>query len=105
MMRVRGIELRYLLTWLLCHGGPCGVGELLDRLEAYGFDVGGRPSKTVSDALRWEIARGRLIRSSRDWYMIGDIPRATEDRIHKRVLQLRIQAGTLSADRAAAYGF
>ena len=104
-MRVRGTDLRYLLTWLLCQDGPCGVGELIDRLAIYGIDVEGRPSKTVSDALRWEIRRGRLIRPHRDWYMLGDIPRSTEDRIHKRVLRLRVQAGTLSEERAVLYDF
>ena len=92
LMRVRGIELRYLPTWLVCHDGPCGVAELVDRLEQYGFEPGGRASKTVSDALRWEVRRGRLLRLERDWYMIGDIPRATEYRIHQRVIQLRVRA-------------
>ncbi|MGW0161238.1 hypothetical protein ACWDUN_18210 [Mycobacterium sp. NPDC003323] len=102
-MSVRGTDLRYLLVWMLWDEGPCGVSELVDRLASFGFGVDGRPSKTISDALRWEVRRGRLMRPYRDWYMLGDIPRSTEYRIHKRVLRLRVQAGTLSEDRAALY--
>ena len=102
-MHVRGTDLRYLLVWLLIHDGPCGVGELVDRMAFYGLGVDGRPTKTVSDALRWEVRRGRVFRPFRDWYMLGEIPRATEHRIHKRVLALRVQAGTLSAERAELY--
>lgn len=102
-MNVRGTDLRYVLVWLLIHQGPCGVGELVDRLAAYGMGVDGRPSKTVSDALRWEVRRGRLMRPDRDWYMLGEVPRSTEHRIHKRVLGLRVKAGTLSAERAAPF--
>lgn len=84
-LRVRGVELRYLLTWLLSHEGPATVAELIDRLTVCGFEVAGRPSKTVSDALRWEMGHGRVWPRGRGRYSVAEMPRATEHRIEKRV--------------------
>jgi hypothetical protein len=61
----RGIELRYALTLHLAQQGPATIAELIDALTYHGFSVGGRPSKAVSDALRWEIGRGRVNRLAR----------------------------------------
>src|SRR6185503_18298978 len=96
LRRVRGIELRYLLTWCLAHHGPMSVAELIDYVAMLGFDVGGRASKTVSDALRWEMRLGRVCRRGRGWYVPGRIPAATEYRIHQRVSALRARAVELS---------
>ena len=63
LLDVRGIELRYLLTTHLFDHGPATVEELVEALTYQGFDIGGRASKSVSDALRWEIGRGRAIRA------------------------------------------
>ncbi len=57
--------------------------------EAEGFVVAGRPSKTISDALRWEIAHGRAVRLSRATYAPGSMPHSTRHRIAKRVTSLR----------------
>ena len=65
LLDVRGIELRYLLTTHLFDHGPATVEELVEALTYQGFDIGGRASKSVSDALRWEIGRGRAIRVRR----------------------------------------
>ncbi len=97
-LRVRGVELRYLLTWLLAHEGPATVAELIDRLVRNGFDVGGRPSKTVSDALRWEMGHGRVWPRGRGRYRFGEMPRATEYRIEKRVRGLLVRADALSRE-------
>ena len=94
--RVRGIELRYLLTEHLFLQGPATITELVQALASQGFEVGGRPSKSVSDALRWEVSRGRVRRLGRARYGPGWMPRATEYRIHQRVLALRAQTRTLS---------
>jgi len=51
--------------------------------------VQGRPSKAVSDALRWEIEHGRVRRLGRGRYGPAYIPRSTDYRIHQRVLALR----------------
>ena len=86
---LRGIELRYMLAFHLANQGPATVGELIDAVKHQGFSFRGRPSKAVSDALRWEIERGRVHRLGRSRYGPAYIPRSTEYRIHQRVMALR----------------
>jgi hypothetical protein len=93
--RVRGTELRYLLTMHLFIHGPATITELVETLSSQGFEVGYGP-KVVSDALRWEVRRGRVYRRGRGRYGPGWMPRSTEYRIHKRVLALRAEAAELS---------
>jgi hypothetical protein len=89
MKLLRGIELRYVLTFHLANQGPATVAELIEGLRHQGFCVQGRPSKAISDALRWEIEHGRARRLGRGRYGPGYIPRSTDYRIHQRVLALR----------------
>jgi len=91
-IELRGIELRYVLTWYLSHHGPATVGELVAALGEHGFACRGRPSKAISDALRWEMGRDRVRRIGRGVYGARYIPRSTEHRIHQRVLTLRASA-------------
>lgn len=91
-MILHGIELRYVLAMYLAHNGPATVAELVDALGGQGFGFRGRPSKAVSDALRWEMGRGRVRRIGRGVYGPRHIPRSTEHRIHRRVLALRASA-------------
>ncbi|BBX46348.1 hypothetical protein GCM10009641_49340 [Mycobacterium cookii] len=88
-MDLRGTDLRYVLTLHLALHGPATVVELIDALDYHGFCLRGRPSKAVSDALRWEIEHGRVHRLGRGRYGPAYIPRSTEYRIHQRVLALR----------------
>lgn len=89
---LRGTELRYVLTWQLALHGPATIAEMIDALEWHGFCVKGRASKVISDALRWEIGRGRVRRLGRGKYGPAGMPRSTEYRIHQRVLVLRDKA-------------
>jgi hypothetical protein len=89
---LRGIELRYVLTHYLFHHGRCSITELAAELDSRGFTVAGRPSKAISDALRWEREHGRVFRAGRGCYRPASMPRSTEYRIHKRVMTLRAQA-------------
>jgi hypothetical protein len=98
---LRGIELRYVLTIQLAQHGRARVAELLDALTAQGFAVDGRPSKSVSDALRWEMAHGRVRRLGRGVYGPAEMPRSTEYRIRNRVLALRDEARPFVARRRA----
>ena len=91
-MRLRGIELRYVLTMHLSLHGPASIAELANALAWHGFTTGGRDSKSISDALRWEMGHGRVRRLGRGRYGPGCMPRSTEHRIHKRVLALRDRA-------------
>jgi hypothetical protein len=89
---LRGIELRYALTMHLLNDGPASINEMIEGLLARNFSVRGRASKAVSDALRWEIERGRVYRLGRGRYGPADVPRSTEYRIRQRVLALRAAA-------------
>jgi hypothetical protein len=82
---------RYVLTELLFDHGPLRVAEILALLHAEGLVVGGRPSKTVSDALRWEVAHGRVVRLGRGLYGPGHLPRSTRAWIRRRNRLLRSQ--------------
>jgi hypothetical protein len=93
--RLQGIELRYALTMYLLQHGPTTVSELIEAMVWQGFSIGGRPSKQVSDALRWERRRGRVRRLARGLYGPGYVPRATEYRIYQRVLAMRAAAKPL----------
>jgi hypothetical protein len=90
--RLRGYELRCVLTLHLFQHGKATVADLIDVLDFHGFEVAGRASKAVSDALRYEIAHGRVRRLRRGQYGPASMPRATEYRIHQRALALREEA-------------
>ena len=96
---LRGIELRYVLTHYLHHHGTCSIAELAAELASRGFCVQGRPSKAISDALRWERVRGRVFRRGRGRYGPASMPRATEYRIHQRVMALRDAAAEQNPPR------
>ncbi|MBB3606874.1 hypothetical protein FHT40_006567 [Mycolicibacterium sp. BK556] len=96
-LMLRGTNLRYVLTRYLQLNGPTTVAGLVVALDDWGFAVAGRPSKVISDALRWERGHDRVRRRERGRYVatIG-IPRRTEHRINQRVEALRAQARQLS---------
>ena len=96
---LRGVELRYVLTWTLGRDGPATVPELIDALDQDGFEIAGRSSKAVSDALRWEIRYDRVRRLGRGRYGPGGMPRSTEYRIQNRVLELRSTDQLRSTER------
>ena len=93
--QLQGIELRYALTMYLLQHGPTKVDELIEALQWQGFEIPGRPSKHVSDALRWERRRGRVRRIAHGLYGPGFVPRGTEHRIYTRVMAMRAAAKPL----------
>jgi len=95
-LEVRGSDLRYLLTAYLFDCGPSTLDELVDALTYHGFRTAGHTSKAVSDALRWEIGRGRVVRLRRGRYRPGTMPHATAQRIYRRVRALHDEATALS---------
>jgi len=96
---LRATNLRYTLTRLLQLCGPSTVDELVTALRQWGFTVDGRPSKTVSDALRWEMEHDRVRRIGRGLYRAGGMPSGTEYRIIRRVSFLREEATPEDAGR------
>jgi hypothetical protein len=96
---IEGRHLRWILTVFLFRHRVLTLKELVALVERNGFRVGGRPSKTVSDALRWEIRRDRVIRIGRGRYAAGSMPRSTLSWRRARVRALR--AERIGRDRAA----
>ena len=86
---IRGRELRYLLTMQLLESTEVSLDELISGVAASGFALDGRPSKAVSDALRWEDARGRARRVRRGVYQRGSMPRSTYYWIRSQVRALQ----------------
>lgn len=79
---LRRIVLRYFLSELLA-AHPERVWtptELGEALAVRGFHVGGRPAKEISDALRAEVNRGRVLRVGRGRYRSGTVPASTRRR-------------------------
>jgi hypothetical protein len=95
-LEVRGADLRYLLTAYLYDHGASTVDELVDALTYHGFRIVGHASKAVSDALRYEVGRGRVIRLHRGCFCPASMPRDAEHRIHLRVLALHDQVAQMS---------
>ena len=91
--RLDGLDLRYLLTDLICRPPHriWAVKELVAELTAAGFELGDRPSKAVSDHLRTEISRGRVRRHGWGAYGPGSMPDSTRRRIRNRARQRRDQ--------------
>src|SRR3546814_16792653 len=72
-----GRELRYTLTIVLADvRRTLTVPELLEALNRLGLTAAGRPAKTISDALRWEVRKGRVVQLARGRYRTGRIPRS-----------------------------
>ncbi len=92
---LRGRPLRYLLVVILADARrPLTIVELVSRCRADGAHLGERPSKVVSDALRWEVRerRGgvrRVVRLRRGVYAIGEVPDSTMRWIRYRVAEAR----------------
>jgi hypothetical protein len=101
MKKLRGIELRYVLTMHLARHGRSTIRELVDALAFHGFAADEPANKSVSDALRWECRRGRVWHLGRGVYGPGELPRGTEHRIRRRELALRAEAIRYKAGTAA----
>lgn len=84
--RISGTALRHAIcVCLLDAKAPLTLAEVVARLEELAVLVPGRASKTVSDALRWEVRHGRAIRLRRSVYQAGSMPRSTEWWIRRQV--------------------
>lgn len=77
-----GVVLRYAVL-LVMEGvtRPTTVGEIVEAIERYGVRVPERKGKWVSDALRCELRKGRVVRVGRNRY-VGGLP--MPDRTRRR---------------------
>ena len=84
---MRRLHERYiLLEALMRTAGPMSIAELVAVLEARDDAVVGPiPNKWVSDLLRAELSRGRVVRILRGRYGLGIIPGSTARRIRRKV--------------------
>jgi hypothetical protein len=90
--RLAALDLRYVLVVQLVEAGrTVNLRDLVTGVVAAGFVIDGRASKTISDALRWEVRRGRVVRRGRGLYAAGRVPRQTLWRMRRRVAWLRTQ--------------
>src|SRR3954470_15294658 len=93
---LRGLDLRSAIVLLLLdHGRPMPVERMVALLERAGFALGGRPSKTIADALRWEVRRGRVVRVGRGTYAAGAVAKSTKHRMRARVAATRNRTTSL----------
>ncbi len=92
---LRGRGLRFVLVEEIRQRGTMTVAEMVSVVAEHGYTIAGRASKVISDALRWEIARGRIIRVERGVYTYGYTPPATARRI--RLFARRCHAWILAA--------
>jgi hypothetical protein len=79
---------RVVVTLLMGAGSPMTVADLVERLAEARLTTLGRPGKVVSDSLRWEVGRGRVVRVARGTYVLGRMPRSTAFRIRRQGLAL-----------------
>lgn len=81
------LDLRYFLSEAMA-AAPDRVWtppELVAEVERVGFRVTGRAGKVVSDHLRAEVNRGRVVRTGRGRYRTGTIPGTTRRRMQYAV--------------------
>ncbi len=85
---IRGLDLRHAALVVLDRrrGEACTIPEMLEDLAVLGVcPDSARPRKALADALRWEVARGRVERVALGVYAIGYLPRTTRWRAAKAV--------------------
>lgn len=87
-----GIDLRHALLIVLDRRRPepSTIAEMLHDLRGLGlFPAAIGAPKTVSDALRWEVKRGRVVKVHRGLYRIGHLPETTRWRALRRIERTR----------------
>ena len=95
---VTGLSLRY--AALLVMDGvrePTSVQAIALAIERLGVRVPDRKGKWVSDALRCEHRRGRILRVGRDQYVGTRLAERTRRRAARQILDLRRGAGRVAA--------
>ena len=97
-------EIRYLaVAQLIETGRPMTPVELAAAIQSRGVTIrAAKPNKAVSDALRWELAKGRVAKPARGVYVAGRMPRSTKSWICGRARHhYRLAAEQQSRHQAA----
>ncbi len=95
---LRGRGLRFILVDQIRSRRTMTVAEMVGVLSDYGYRLPGRASKVISDALRWELARGRVVRVARGVYAYGRAPQTTARRIRLFASNTRFKFNSFSCD-------
>ena len=61
------------------------IAELVRAIERMGIPIPPPANKTLSDALRWEVGRGRIVKWRRGEFRLGTLARATEYGMRQRI--------------------
>lgn len=74
---------------LLSTARPVSIGEVIDALARRRVRVGGgqEPHKAVSDALRYQVSIGRVVRVGRGCYAVVHVPPGIAKRVRRRLRQ------------------
>ena len=94
---LRGRGLRFVLVSELMTSGELTVAELVEIVARRGYRLAGRPSKVISDALRWEVRRSRVARIARGRYRFLGAPASTARRIRLLAAAAREWIGQVRA--------
>lgn len=87
---ITGRPLRVLIVDLLvAHRAPRSIRQIVQELDSLHTPFGARPSKAISDALRWEVRRGRVESCGRGVYRFVGAPPTTVSRIRRRARSVR----------------
>jgi hypothetical protein len=89
-----GRGLRFVVVNELMQHPELSVAQLVQTLSDRGYVIAGRASKVISDSLRWEIRRGRVVRLGRGRYRYRRAPATTARRI--RIFAERCDAWVLA---------
>jgi hypothetical protein len=85
--KLRGVRLRAAICLILQDADePMTVAGIVAALADMRFVLApGRPGKLVSDAIRWEVQRGRLSQMGRGQYRFRALPKSTAYDMRRRV--------------------
>ena len=88
---LRGRLLRYAVVVVLAEEGrTMSLQQIADALDRRGLAVVGAPRKAISDALRAELTRHRVIRVARGHYRGRPLPRSTDWSMRHKVRNGRL---------------
>ncbi|MFT3714489.1 MAG: hypothetical protein QM774_00685 [Gordonia sp. (in: high G+C Gram-positive bacteria)] len=85
-IELHGTDLRHWVIGELRKQSPSSVQMLITCAAQQGLSFAGRPSKAISDAIRWELRRGRIVKTGRGVYRLGAVPRTSG-----RLIDIRLQ--------------
>ncbi len=95
--QISGRALRFIVLAEIRRNHTMTVAQMATFLADLGYTLPGRPSKVISDALRWEVARGRVNRTARGVYTYGTVPPSTARRV--RIFAQRCNAWIVAVMR------